>query len=162
MSKPVLLLTDRPAFEQAWRPVLERSGLDAQVTAPESATDVLRDDVVVMIDGGCELFDEDELLAHVGLARALRVNCAVVLPDGERHNGVEDLLDDLCPGLVTRGSREADRIAAALGRRADQGRTRRFDYLAVSPRPGELLAILADGTAALLPRPVSAADDGSE
>lgn len=162
MSKPVLLLTDRPAFEQAWRPPLERSGLEAQVTAPESLTDVLRDDTAVVIDGGCELFDEDELLAHVGLARALRVNCAVVLPDGERHNGVEDLLDDLCPGLVTRGSREAERIAAALGRRTDQARTRRFDYLAVSPRPGELLAILADGTAALLPRPVSAADDGSE
>jgi DNA-binding XRE family transcriptional regulator len=49
-----------------------------------------------------------------------------------------------------------------LGRRSDHARTRRFDYLAVSPRPGELLAILADGTAALLPRPVSAADDGSE
>ena len=70
MSKPVLLLTDRPAFEQAWRPPLERSGLEAQVTAPESLTDVLRDDTAVVIDGGCELFDEDELLAHVGLARA--------------------------------------------------------------------------------------------
>jgi DNA-binding XRE family transcriptional regulator len=162
MSKPVLLLTDRPAFEQAWRPALERSGLDAQVTPPESLTDVLRDEASILIDGGCELFDEDELLAHVGLARALRVNCAVVLPDGERHHGVEELLDDLCPGLVTRGSREAERIAAALGRRADHARTRRFDYLAVSPRPKELLAILADGTAALLPRPVSEADDGSE
>ena len=162
MSNSVLLLTDRPGFAQAWRAGLERSGLEAVAVSPESLADAIREDAVIVIDAGCEFFDEDELLAHVGLARALRVACAVVLPDGERLHGIEELLDDLCPGLVTRGQRDLDRIAAILARRADRDRSRRFEYLAVSPRPGELLAILADGTAALLPRPVSDADDGSE
>jgi DNA-binding XRE family transcriptional regulator len=162
MSNSVLLLTDRPAFEQAWRSGLERSGLEAEALSPESLIDAIREGGAIVIDAGCEVFDEDELLAHVGLARALRTACAVVLPEGERMTGIEDLLDDLCPGLITRGNREIDRIAATLARRADRDRSRRFEYLAVSPRPGELLAILADGTAALLARPVSEADDGSE
>jgi DNA-binding XRE family transcriptional regulator len=162
MSNSVLLLTDRPAFEQAWRSGLERSGLEAEALSPESLIDAIREGSAIVIDAGCEVFDEDELLAHVGLARALRTACAVVLPEGERMTGIEDLLDDLCPGLITRGNREIDRIAATLARRADRDRSRRFEYLAVSPRPGELLAILADGTAALLARPVSEADDGSE
>jgi DNA-binding XRE family transcriptional regulator len=162
MSKSVLLLTDRPAFEQVWRSVLERSGLQTQARPPESLTDAIREGSVAVIDASCSLFDEDELLAHVGLARALRTTCAVALPDGDRLVGIEDLLDDLCPGLVARGNTGLDRVAGILARRADRERSRRFEYLAVSPRPGELLAILADGTSALLPRPVSEDDDGSE
>jgi len=162
MSRSVLLLTDRAPFEQAWRAVLERSGLTVQKLPPEALADAVREGNVLVIDAGCEVFDEDELLAHVGLARALRVSCAVVLPEGERLSGIEELLDDLCPGLVTRGNRDLERVAAALGRRADRDRGRRFEYLAVSPRPSELLAILADGSAALLQRPVSDGDDGSE
>jgi DNA-binding XRE family transcriptional regulator len=162
MSKSVLLLTDRPAFEHAWRSVLERSGLQTQATPPDSLTEAIREGGVAVIDAGCEVFDEDELLAHVGLARALRATCAVALPEGERLNGIEELLDDLCPGLVTRGPSGMERVANVLARRVDRERSRRFEYLAVSPRPSELLAILADGTAALLPRPVSESDDGSE
>ena len=162
MSKSVLLLTDRPAFEQAWRTVLERSGLQTQATPPESLTEAIREGSVAVIDAGCEVFDEDEVLAHVGLARALRATCAVALPEGERLSSIEDLLDDLCPGLVTRGHAGIERVASVLARRADRERSRRFEYLAVSPRPSELLAILADGTAALLARPVSDSDDGSE
>jgi DNA-binding XRE family transcriptional regulator len=162
MSNSVLLLTDRPGFEQVWRSGLERSGLEIDALSPESLIDVIREGSVIVIDAGCDVFDEDELLAHVGLARALRTVCAVVLPEGEQLSGIEDLLEDLCPGLVTRGNRDIERLAAALHRRADRDRSRRFEYLAVSPRPSELLAILADGTAALLSRPVSEADDGSE
>ena len=162
MSRSVLLLTDRPAFEEAWRPALERAGLHAQATNPDALSDAIREGSLVVLDGACEAFDEDELLAHAGLARALRATCAVALPDDDRFDGISDLIDDLCPGLVTRGSRDVARIAATLARRADRDRSRRFEYLAVSPRPDELLAILADGTTALLPRPVSDADDGSE
>lgn len=161
MSKSVLLLTDRPAFEEAWRPALERSGLQVQTGAPDSRVDAFEGRAVV-IDAGADLFDEDELLAHVGLARALKTTCLVVLPEDDRLSGIQDLLDDLCPGFVTRGVRDASRMVAALARRVDSDRSRRFEYLAVSPRPDELLAILADGTALLLPRPVGDADDGSE
>ncbi len=162
MSNPVFLLTDRPAFEEEWRRALERVGLRSQAMLSDSPSEAIREGNVVVIDAGCEVFDEDELLAHVGLARALRVTCAVVLPEDEHLAGIEDLLDDLCPGLVSRGARDVARVASALGRAADRERSRRFEYLAVSPRPGELLAVLADGTAVLLPRPVGEADDGSE
>src|SRR6185436_1669500 len=162
MSKSVLLLTDRPAFEEAWRSALERVGLHAQATKPDVLSEAIREGGLVVIDGGCEVFDEDELLAHAGLARALKAACAIALPDDDRFDGIADLLDDLCPGLIGRGARDVARIAGTLARRADRDRSRRFEYLAVSPRPGELLAILADGTAALLPRPVTDADDGSE
>jgi DNA-binding XRE family transcriptional regulator len=161
MSKSVLLLTDRPAFEEAWRPALERSGLQVLTSAPDSQTDVF-DGKAIVIDAASDRFDEDELLAHVGLARALKTACLVVLPEDDHLNGLQDLLDDLCPGFVTRGSRDSSRLASALARRLDTDRSRRFEYLAVSPRPDELLAILADGTALLLPRPVSDSDDGSE
>jgi DNA-binding XRE family transcriptional regulator len=68
----------------------------------------------------------------------------------------------LSPGLVVRAARDMDRVAITLARRADRERSKRFEYVTVSPRPSELLAILADGSALLLPRPVSEEDDGSE
>jgi DNA-binding XRE family transcriptional regulator len=135
--------------------------LHVQTAAPASQSDAFEGKAIV-IDAGSELFDEDELLAHVGLARALKTTCLVVLPEDDHLNGIQDLLDDLCPGLITRGVRDAGRMVATLVRRADAERSRRFEYLAVSPRPDELLAILADGNALLLPRPVSDSDDGSE
>jgi DNA-binding XRE family transcriptional regulator len=57
---------------------------------------------------------------------------------------------------------DAERLASTLARRADRARGKRFEYVTVSPRPSELLAILADGTAMLLHRPVTDEDDGSE
>lgn len=161
MSKSVLLLTDRPAFEEAWRPALERGGLQVVTASPDAPSDTFENKALV-VDAGSELFDEDELLARVGLARALKTLALIVLPEDDRMNGLQDLLDDLCPGFVTRGVRDLPRMVAALARRTDGERSRRFEYLAVSPRPDELLAILADGTALLLPRPVSDADDGTE
>jgi DNA-binding XRE family transcriptional regulator len=133
-----------------------------QVIAPDGAESALREGTAAVIDAGCELFDEDELLAHVGLARALRVPCCVVLPDDDRFASIDELLEDLCPGLVLRAGADLDRAAAGLARRLDRDRARRFEYLAVSPRPSELLAILADGTALLIARPLSDEDDGSD
>jgi DNA-binding XRE family transcriptional regulator len=162
MSKHVLLLTDRGAFEQRHRPALERAGLRVERVAPEGAASALREHVGVMLDAGCEAFDEDELLAHVGLARALRIPCAVVVDDATRFDGVQDLLEDLCPGLVLDADADVDLSAQLLARRLDGDRSRRFEYLAVSPRPGELLAVYADGNAACLPRPLGEDDDGSD
>lgn len=162
MSKTALLLTDRTAFERKWRPPLERVGLQARAVAVDALADAAVPGGVVVIDGGAEALDEDELLASVGLARALKCIVAVVLPADDSLSGIEEVLEDLCPGLVTRGDADGDRLAAALSRRSDNERARRFEYLTVSPRPNELLAILADGTAALMRRPVGEGDDGSE
>ncbi|MGD8863812.1 MAG: helix-turn-helix transcriptional regulator [Myxococcales bacterium] len=171
MSQSVLLLTDRPAFEGVWKHALDAAQLSAQVAPPHALAEALREAGTVIVDAGCEFFDEDELLATVGFARALRATCVVVLPEAdgngegsaaEELKGIEDVLDDLCPGLVERGSAGATRMAQALARRRAPGRSRRFEYLTVSPRPNELLAILADGTATLLSRPLGEQDDGSE
>jgi len=162
MTTPVLLLTDRPAFEHAWRAAFGRRGLTVRAIAADALGAAIRRGSVLLLDASCETFDEDELLAHVGLSRALGAICAVALPDDSRFAGIEDLLDDLCPGLLARGAQDIERVAATVARRADAERSKRFEYLAVSPRANELLAILADGSAALFPRPASETDDGTE
>lgn len=162
MSKSVVVLTDRPSFEELWRPVLSRAGLSVQLTDPDELGTRLREGGLVVIDAGCEVFDEDELLAAAGLCRASRATCAIALPTAEAFTGIDELLEDLCPGLLVRNARDMERVVATLARRGDRDRSKRFEYVTVSPRPGELLAILADGTSLLLARPVSEADDGSE
>jgi DNA-binding XRE family transcriptional regulator len=174
MSPSIFLVTDRPAFEHAWRDALAsrhdagqagqagQAGLTPRTLHPNAlATDVVTGRLFV-IDAAATGFDEDELLTAVGLGRAIGAVCAVVLPEGHAFAGIEDLLEDMCPGLIVRGSGDLQRVANALSRRADSSRARRFEYLTVSPRPNELLALLGDGTVALLPRPVAEEDDGSE
>jgi DNA-binding XRE family transcriptional regulator len=162
MSKSVVVLTDRPSFEELWRPVLSRAGLSVQLTDPDELGVRLREGGLVVIDAGCEVFDEDELLAAAGLCRASRATCAVALPTADSFAGIDELLEDLSPGLIVRNARDMERVVSTLARRGDRDRNKRFEYVTVSPRPGELLAILADGTSLLLARPVTDADDGSE
>jgi len=162
MSKSVVVLTDRPSFEELWRPVLSRAGLSVQLTDPDELGVRLREGGLVVIDAGCEVFDEDELLAAAGLCRASRATCAVALPTADAFSGIDELLEDLSPGLIVRSARDMERVVATLARRGDRDRAKRFEYVTVSPLPGELLAILADGTSLLLARPVSELDDNSE
>jgi len=117
---------------------------------------------LLVLDASSSTYDEDELLTAVGLAKALGITTSVVLPEAGGFTGIEELLEDLCPGLVAKSSTDVSRIASILQRRADRGRANRFEYLTVSPRPNELLALLGDGSAALLTRPVSEEDDLSE
>lgn len=162
MLQPVILLTDRAAFEDAWSRALAKVELAAKTGAPATLASIVQAGGSVVIDAGASAFDEDELLAAVGLACGLRATAAVALPDGHALSGIEDMLDDLCPGLVARAPADVDRVAAALARRRDRARAHRFEYVTVSPRANELLAILADGATALLSRPVADGDDGSE
>jgi DNA-binding XRE family transcriptional regulator len=162
MTGPVILLTDRSAFADRWRSALERGGLVARVVPPAQLVEQELRDATVVLDASAAHFDEDELLATVGLVRALRSTAVVELPDNGAMRGIEDVVDDMCPGLVVRNAAEAERVAASLARRLDTARARRFEYVTVSPRQDGLLAILADGNAELLPRPVAAGDDGSE
>lgn len=162
MSPTIHLVTDRPVFEHSWRDALTASGLPSRAMNPNAfATDVAAGRVFV-IDGAATGYDEDELLTAVGLARAVGAVCAVSLPEGNGFSGIEDLLEDMCPGLIVRNGADIQRFANTLGRRADSTRSRRFEYLTVSPRPNELLALLGDGTVVLVPRPVAEDDDGSE
>jgi len=162
MPPTVLLVTDRPAFEDVWRPALDQHGFQTRAVTPEAMGEALPRGGAAVVDAACDVYDEDELLASVGLIRALDAQAVVALPGGNSHAGIEDVLDDLTPGLVARGEGDVARTASALARRCDAARGRRFEYVTVSPRPNELLAILADGTAALLARPVAEDDDCSE
>ena len=162
MPPTVLLYTDRPAFEAACQPVCAQSGLEARTQAPDTLADTVSGQMGAVFDAASDGYDEDELLACVGLARALGAKPAVVLPPGNGLSGIEDVLDELCDGLVARTDAEMPRIFSALTRRCDPSRESRFEYLTVSPRGGELLAILGDSSTVLLPRPVADGDDGSD
>ncbi|HEX7481067.1 MAG TPA: helix-turn-helix transcriptional regulator [Polyangiales bacterium] len=166
MSPTVLLVSDRvsdrPSFEDAWRDALVEVGLQPRVVAPHSLAEHASDNSAFVIDAGCAAYDEDELLAAVGLLRALHAAVAVVLPENGSFGEIEDLLEDLCGGLLVRSNDDVRRVARTLARRRDATRSKRFEYITVSPRPSELLAVLGDGSAALLRRPVSGQDDGSE
>lgn len=162
MSASVTLFTDRNSFESAWRPLLEGHGVGVSSRRPEELPEALTRDEAIVVDAGSEAYDEDELLAHLGLARALGAVPAVMLPPGDLLASVDDLVDDLCGGLVARTVDDVSRISAALARRAGARRARRFEYLTVSPRGSELLAILSDGQAVLVARPAHSADDRTE
>jgi DNA-binding XRE family transcriptional regulator len=162
MSASVWLFTDRFSFEAAWRPVLERLQVGVVVARPETLPDLLRPDSALVVDAGSSYYDEDELLAHVGLARAFGALPAVGLPGTHSLPLAEDLVEDLCAGLVARSPEDVSRVSSALVRRLSARLTPRFEYLTVSPRGNELLVILSDGTALLLPRPLHHSDDKSE
>lgn len=162
MPATSLLVTDRPAFLDTWQAALQQVGLVFRAIEPDQLRDALHVQNIVVIDGGAEFFDEEELLAHAGLIRALGGTVAVAVPEDGSLAGVDDLLTDLCGGLVARHQADIAPIAQVLVRRADVQRSRRFEYLTVSPRPAELLAILGDGRTVLLKRPLTPADDGSE
>lgn len=162
MPATTLLVTDRPAVLETWQVALQHAGLASRVVPPSELRDLLHGHEVVVLDGGAAFFDEDELLAHAGLVRALGGTVAVHVPEDGRLRAVDDLLTDLCLGLVVRHPDDVAPVTQVLARRADSQRGRRFEYLTVSPRPSELLAILGDGRSVLLKRPLGSEDDGSE
>lgn len=162
MFPTVLLVSDRPQFEDVWRNALTEVGAKVRAVRPDALAQSLGETSCIVVDAGASGYDEDELLASVGFARALRITTAVALPEGRAFAGIEDLLEDVCGGLVVRPGDDLRRTATVLARKRDQDRGKRFEYLTVSPRANELLAVLGDGSSLLLPRPVSEQDDGSE
>jgi DNA-binding XRE family transcriptional regulator len=159
----VLLFTDRSELESKLHELCTQSALEVQASSPSAVAELAGEGLAAVFDASAPLFDEDELLASVGLVRALGAQPAVVLADSDRHQGIEDLLHELCAGCVVRDhGDELARLALSLARRCEEGRERRFEYLSVSPQGASLLAVLGDGRALLLPRPLGAQDDGSE
>lgn len=157
----VTLFTDRSLFAHQWSRALEGYGLDVVTAPPSQLPRAIERGAAIVVDAGAEPYDDDELLAHVGLARALGAIPVVAVPPDVDLSSVDDILDELCPGLVSRRPEDVDRVVATLARRTDPKRGRRFEYLTVSPRGGELLAIFSDGNSALVKRPVLDEDDGS-
>lgn len=160
-TQAVTLFTDRPLFEQQWSQALAAVGLEPSALRPPDLPEAIARGAALVVDAGSDGYDEDELLAHVGLARALGAVPVVSVPADLDVSSIDDILDDLCGGLVTRRPEDVVRVVAALARRADASRARRFEYLTVSPRGGELLAIFSDGNAVLVSRGVLDDDDGT-
>ena len=160
MSNTVTLFTDRNQFPNAWRPTLEKHGLYVAVRKPSEIANVSAEDAVVF-DAGAESYSEDELLAAVGFARAMGAVPYVQLPNNAVLADIEDVLAEMCDGNVARDSADVVRLAASIPRRLDRERTQRFEFVTVSPREAEVLAILGDGSSVLLSRPICPADDGS-
>lgn len=160
MSRAVTLFTDRSEFEGTWRALLAGHGVGVVAAPPERLPENVTPGATIVVDGAAGAYDEDELLAHLGLARALGAFPAVALPAALSQ--VDDLVDDLCGGLVVRTDADAGRIATVIARRAGAFGHPRFEYLTVSPRGAALLAILADGSATLVDRPAATDDDGSD
>ncbi len=162
MTITVTLSTDRPAFPSLWRPFLARHGLEARVCVPDQLASMVQSGSVIVFDGGSAAYTEDELLAAVGFARALGAVPLVQLPESGVMSEVDDVLDEMCTGQVARHASDVSRLAAAIARRLDQDRTKRFEFVTISPRDSEILAILGDGTSLLMSRPVNDRDDGSD
>lgn len=162
MARPVALLTDRSANLAMLGEALVASGLSLVSHAPGSLGDALASAAALLIDGRSAHFDEDELLTAVGAARAAGVVVGVVEVSSEVPEDTFDVLVELTSGLAFRELPDARRLARAVARRLDRGRERRFEYVTVGVREGELLVILGDGRAFHARRPVSEADDGSD
>jgi len=159
-SASVLLITDRGGFEPVWGPACAQYELEAVVTKPGALANAMHRGQAVVFDAESKRYqDEDELLSAIGFARALGGHVAVQRPGAMEE--VDDLLEEMCPGLVAREAGDAGRICQLLSRQLDTDRAYRFEFVTLSPRAGELLAILGDGRSALIARPISDEDDSA-
>jgi len=170
----VLLLTDRAGFESQWSAACHQLGLTVRTHGLTDFARVVDRAPAVVVDAGGERLTENELLACIGLARAHGAATAIALPDRTRFSEEqEDLLIELCAGLVARSEHDLPRVLGALARRSAPDREACFVYLAAAhPRSrseeaptstagsDELLVILGDGSVSLLDRPFSADDQG--
>lgn len=160
MTLSVTLLTEREQVVQQWQEALTTHGIESTVVAPTELGSAVAGRAAVVVDvDGAEL-DSDELLATIGFVRASGP-MPIVHVDGDRDT-LEDIITELCDGLVTSSERDVTQVAAAIGRRADGQRSLRFEFVTVSPCSDEVLAILGNGRSSLLQRPIDGSDDGTD
>ncbi|MDH3199533.1 MAG: helix-turn-helix domain-containing protein [Myxococcales bacterium] len=159
MTVSVTLLTEREHVAQQWGQALANNGIQTRVVAPSELANALDGQTAVVVDIDDALLP-DELLSTLGYVRAVgAIPIAHVEPD---RGSLEDIVSELCDGLVTTNKEDVTRVAAALTRRSDPRRHLRFEFVTVSPCGDDILAVLGNGDAALHRRPIDPADDGSE
>jgi DNA-binding XRE family transcriptional regulator len=163
MSATVTLFTDRPGFEPVWRTALESHGLHVRTSATDAFPESVENNTPVVIDAASEAYDEDEVLTALGFARAVGAIAVTHLPEDGSFATVDDVVDEICFGMVARSDRDVTRVAASIARRLDRARAQRFEFVTVSPRSSsEVLVVLGDGNTVLIDRPLNESDDGSE
>ncbi len=160
MTLSVTLLTEREQVVQQWREALTTHGIESNVVAPSELASAVDGRAAVVVDvDGAEL-DSDELLSTIGFVRASGP-MPIAHVDGDRDT-LEDIITELCDGLVTSSERDIAQVAAAITRRADSRRGSRFEFVTVSPCSDEVLAVLGNGHSSLHGRPIDGSDDGTE
>ena len=161
MISDVFVVSDRTSAESLWRRAFEPMGITPSCHAPERAAALAGQERALIIDAASQVFDEDELLSAVAYARSMGTVTAVHLPASSRFSAVEDLVEEICRGLVARSDQDLPRIAAGIVRRLDPQRSKRFEFVSVSPNKGGILVVFADGKVAHLERPLDESDDES-
>jgi DNA-binding XRE family transcriptional regulator len=160
MTPSVTLLTEREHVVQQWRQALGKHDIDSTVVAPNDLANAVDGRMAVIVDVDSAELDTDELLSTLGFVRA---SGAMPIAHVDRdRDALEDIITELCHGLVTRGGQDVEQVAAAIARRADQRRHLRFEFVSVSPCSDDVLVVLGNGDALLQRRPIDASDDGSE
>ena len=131
MTLSVTLLTEREHVVQQWRQALTKHDIESKVVEPSQLSTAVDGQVAVIVDVDGAQLDADELLATIGFVRA---SGALPIAHVDRdRDALEDIITELCHGLVTSGDGDVAQIAAALSRRADQRRHLRFEFVTVSP-----------------------------
>ncbi len=160
MTLSVTLLTEREHVVQQWRQALTKHDIESKVVAPSRLATAVDGQVAVIVDVDGAQLDADELLATIGFVRA---SGALPIAHVDRdRDALEDIITELCHGLVTSGDRDVAHVAAAISRRVDQRRHLRFEFVTVSPCGDDVLAVLGNGDSSLHRRPIDASDDGSD
>ncbi len=160
MTLSVTLLTEREHLAEHWQQALSKHGIASKVVAPTELANAVDGQAAVVIDVDGAHLDADDLLATVGYVRATGA-LPIAHVDRDR-DALEDIVTELCHGLVTSSDRDVAQVAAAISRRADRQRDLRFEFVTVSPASDEVLAVLGNGNASLHRRPIDASDDGSD
>lgn len=160
MTLSVTLLTEREPLAQRWQQALTKHGIEHQVVASADLARAVEGAIAVVVDVDGAHLDADDLLATIGFVRASGA-LAIAHVDRDR-DALEDIVTELCHGLVTSDDRDIAQVASAISRRADRSRHLRFEYVTVSPAGDDVLAVLGNGNASLHRRPIDAADDGSD
>ncbi|MEZ4287021.1 MAG: helix-turn-helix transcriptional regulator [Polyangiales bacterium] len=157
MTQQIALLSRSADFERAWKHAFADSDFVLRKCSVEEISDCLKNTSAAIVDADMYTADADELLAIVGYMRASSKPVAVA----SFQNGIqiEDIIDDLCDGLVAHNESQALRVADRLKRRINSTRTDRFEFVIVSPDAKGVLTIKANGESSLLPRPIDDEDD---
>lgn len=158
--RSVTLLTDRDHVVQQWQQALSKHDIASRVVAPSDLANAVDDQGTIIIDVDGAGFEADELISTFGFVRA---SGALPIAHIDRaRDALEDIIAEICQGLVTRGDQDVAHVVAALARRGDHRRHLRFEFVSVSPCSDEVLVVLGSGDASLHGRPIDGSDDGSD
>ncbi len=161
MTSSVTLLTERERVAQQWRDALGKHGIQSKVVSPSELANAAEGQTAVVVDVDSAQLDADELLSTLGFLRASGV-LPIAHVERSHNNDVEDIIAEVCDGLITSSEPDVLRVAGAIARRADRRRHLRLEFVTLSPCGDDVLAILGNGDASLHHRPIDASDDGSE